>query len=121
MRDWAIHWRSAEIYGTRATIHICEVPWWAVGIEHLIIWIDVYIFRHRWCEPWEWTFKIPTKSFHRDEDGFLDHSIGSALFGSFQWAACVTWRHETNNMQVSVTDEWLEENGQGDPFEEMTA
>ena len=118
MKDWHIGWRSAEIYGTQAGLYVCDVPWWAVAIEHLVGWVDAHVFRHRWCCPWEWTFRVPTYSFKRDKDGYLDHTLGGALYSSFNTLACMGHHRETNRMNVSLTDEWLTENGQQDPLEE---
>lgn len=117
MRDWGIHWRSAEFYGTRAGLYVSNVPWWTMVVERVAEWVDVHIFRDRWCSPWEWTFHVPTYSFKSDEDGFLDHSVGSGLFHSFQWVMAVGYRHRTGEMSIDLTDEWLAANGQKYPFE----
>lgn len=116
MRDWGVHWRSTEIYGTPACLYVCDVPWWAHGVEWLAECVDTYVFRHRWCAPWDWTFKIPTRSWKSDEDGWYDHSVGSGISSSFQWVVATGHRRETNRMRVDLTDEWLAANGQVDPI-----
>jgi hypothetical protein len=116
VKQWDIGWRSAEIYGTQAGLRVYEVPWWALAIEHAAENFDHYVLRHRWCSPPEWMHRIPLGRPKRDEDGYMENSLGYAVFSSFNWVVSTDLRHAKNCMDVDLTDEWLEKNGQVDPL-----
>lgn len=113
MREWSIGWRSPEIYGTRAALHVYERPWWGIALERAAFVLDTAI-GHRWCAPPETLFKIPL-GMERDEDGWYEQSIGSLVFDSFQWICCFAGRSK-NEMSVDLSDEWLKANGQVEPW-----
>lgn len=88
------------------SVHLTEVPRWAAAVEAAAETVD-WLVRHRWCDPWEWTFRVPLWP-GRDRDGDWRHSLGSALSTSFQLAARVTFRRERVDVLIPISRQQAE-------------
>jgi hypothetical protein len=118
VRRWYIAWRSEEHYGSPAVACLEEVPVWAAIVSGLADRLCLGI--HFWCAPSDWTFSVPIRSLERDEYGYLEHSLGTVLFGSFQWLTGREVVHAKRVVDFPLTAEWCAEHGFADALDDST-
>lgn len=98
-RDWSVV-RSQDGY----SVHLLEVPRWArmvsVSYDRLCA-----LTRHSLCNPPEFLFKIPVGRPRRDEDGYLEKSVGGALYGLTNKVLCIDWSRQVVRLEFPVSDE----------------
>lgn len=98
-RDWSVS-RGQDGY----SVQLLEVPRWARMVS--ATW-DRFcaLTRHSFCNPPEWLFKIPVGRIRRDEDGYLENSLGGAMYGFTNKVLCVDWNRQVVRLTLPVSDE----------------
>ena len=102
MRNWTVattkdtHRLKIYRYGLRNRI---IQP--AVGV---IDFVDGVLLRHALCGSGlpEWAFKIPTGRPRYDEDGYLENSVGGALYQSFSALLVWAWDQEEKDLTLEL-------------------
>lgn len=82
-----------------------EAPAWRVALERVGEWSTHHVFAGLvCCRIPGWAYKIPTGRPVRDEDGWLDNSVGYALLctGNRLHNLGEAWRHSRNVVRHPV-------------------
>jgi hypothetical protein len=104
MQEWSLSHHRDEPF----SIHLREKPLWTWAIEQFADTVDV-LLGHNWCSPPEWLHKIPVGRPEYDSDGFLERSVGSLMFTSFQRVSAIGFHRETRRHMIPITRSMAEE------------
>lgn len=101
MRDWSVSHSNDGF-----SVELYEVPRWARAVS--VIYDKVCVVTgHILCgggTP-EFFWKIPVGRPRRDDEGYLENSLGGALYGLTNKVLSVDWKRQVTRYKTSVPDE----------------
>ena len=100
MRTWHVG-RSRDGF----SVIVEEAPAWTYAVEWVYTQLDELTGCRLCGSRLRWAWKVPVGRPRHDEDGWLENSLGSALWRVMNAVCNLPLRHASTNTCVAVADE----------------